>query len=221
MSRSNLAVSSLLEDYLRRNTLREAPALADLRHETAGHRLAKMQLAPEQGALLTLLLRLIGARRYLEVGTFTGYSSLTAALAMGEDSLVVACDASAEFTRIARQHWEKAGVAHRVELRLQDAMKSLDELLAEGRAGEFDCMFIDADKPAYPAYYERGLQLVRRGGLIILDNMLLGGRVAEPVEGESAGVRVVRQFNRDLRDDDRVECSLLPVGDGLTLLVKR
>ncbi|WP_028456514.1 class I SAM-dependent methyltransferase [Chitinilyticum litopenaei] len=221
MSRSTLAITDLLEDYLRSNTLRESPILAELRAETASHRLAKMQLAPEQGALLTLLLRLIGARRYLEVGVFTGYSSLTAALAMGEGSQVVACDASEEFTRIARAYWHKAGVDDRIELRLQDALKSLDALLAEGLAGTFDCLFIDADKPAYPAYYERGLQLVRQGGLIVLDNMLLGGRVVSPEPGEPAGVRVVRQLNRNLRDDERVECCLLPVGDGLTLLVKR
>ncbi|WP_028453581.1 class I SAM-dependent methyltransferase [Chitinilyticum aquatile] len=221
MSRSTLAVSALLEDYLRQNTLREPAPLRELREETASHRLAKMQLAPEQGALLALLLRLIGARRYLEVGTFTGYSSLTAALAMGENGRVVACDASAEFTAVAREHWQRAGVAERVELRLQDALRSLDELLAEGAASTFDCMFIDADKPAYPDYYERGLQLVRQGGLIILDNMLLGGRVAEPAPGEPAGVRVVRALNLSLRDDERVECCLLPVGDGLTILVKR
>lgn len=221
MSRSTLAVSPLLEEYLRQNTLREPEPLRELREETASHRLAKMQLAPEQGALLALLLRLIGARRYLEVGTFTGYSSLVAALAMGDAGRVVACDASAEFTTVAREHWQRAGVADRVELRLQDALRSLDELLAEGAAGSFDCMFIDADKPAYPDYYERGLQLVRTGGLIILDNMLLGGRVAEPAAGEPAGVRVVRALNLALRDDERVECCLLPVGDGLTILIKR
>ncbi|GAA5784059.1 O-methyltransferase [Chitiniphilus shinanonensis] len=221
MSLDTVHHDATLADYLARVGWREPLALAALRAETAGHRLGHMQLAPQQGALLALLLRLIGATRYLEVGTFTGYSALTAALAMGESGRVTACDVSDTFTRIARRHWEDAGVAGRIELVIQPALLTLNALLADGAAGSFDCVLIDADKPSYPAYYERALQLVRQGGLIVLDNMLLGGRVLARQDNEPPGVAVVRALNASLLDDQRVEPFLLPLGDGMTLLRKR
>ena len=201
---------------------REAPELAQLRSATADHRLAKMQLAPEQGMLLTFLLRMIGATRYLEVGTYTGYSALAAALAMGETGRVTACDVSDAFTQIARQHWQAAGVAARIELILQPGLRTMDALLTDGQADCYDCVLIDADKPAYPDYYARALQLVRPGGLIVLDNMWHGGQVASAATPDEApGVGILRRLNAELRDDARVEHCLLPLGDGMTLLRKR
>ncbi|KPC49358.1 class I SAM-dependent methyltransferase [Amantichitinum ursilacus] len=221
MTRQTLALDPAMVDFFTRTAWREAPALAALRAETATHRLAKMQLAPEQGALLDLLLKLIGARRYIEAGTFTGYSALTAALAMGEGSEVVACDVSREFTALAEQHWQRAGVAERIKLVLQPALNTFDALLAQGQAGSFDCVLIDADKPGYPAYYERALQLLRVGGLIVLDNMFLGGRVATPTADEPPGVGIIRMLNQQLHADERIDLCVLPIGDGMTLARKR
>ncbi|WP_035055783.1 O-methyltransferase [Andreprevotia chitinilytica] len=220
MTRTTLPLDPKLADYWQ-HVSREPAALAQLRAATAQHRLAKMQLAPEQGTLLMFLLRLIGAKRYLEVGTFTGYSALAAALAMGEQGRVTACDISDEFARLAREHWQVAGVSGRIELILQPALRTLTTLLEQGAAGTYDCVFIDADKPAYPDYYEAALQLIRPGGLILLDNMLLSGRVATPSDGEPPGVGVIRSLNDRLRDDERVEHCLVPLGDGLTVLSKR
>ncbi|GHD67623.1 O-methyltransferase [Jeongeupia chitinilytica] len=220
MTRQTLSLDPALAGYVTAMQREPAP-LARLREATSGHRLAKMQLAPEQGQLLMLLLQLIGARRYLEVGTFTGYSALAAALAMGEAGHVTACDVSDTFTRIARTHWEAAGVAGRIELVLQPALRTLDALLADGQAGQFDCMLIDADKPAYPDYYARALQLVRPGGLILLDNMLLGGDVVTVRDDEAPGAGVIRDLNTALRDDERVSHAFLPLGDGLIVLMRR
>ena len=221
MSNQTLALSAEMTAWLRQTGWREAAPLARLREETAQHKQAKMQLAPEQGALLDWLLKLIGARHYLEVGTFTGYSALTAALAMGANGRVLACDVSPAFTDIAQNHWLAAGVREQIELVLQPALQTLDALLADGAAGRFDCMLIDADKPSYPAYLERGLQLVRQGGLILLDNMFLNGRVASPDPAEPPGVGIIRQLNADLKHDERVDLCVLPIGDGMTLLRKR
>lgn len=221
MSNQTLALSPAMLAYLAQTGWREAAPLSALRAENAQHRLAKMQLAPEQGALLDWLLKLIGARRYLEVGTFTGYSALTAALAMGPAGHVVACDVSVEFTEIAQKHWQAAGVRERIELILQPAQHTLDALLAAGGAGSFDCILIDADKPGYPAYFDSGLQLVRQGGLILLDNMFLHGRVAAPALDEPPGVGVIRQLNVDLQRDERIDLCVLPIGDGMTLARKR
>ncbi|MBM3117444.1 O-methyltransferase [Jeongeupia naejangsanensis] len=220
MTRQTLSLDPALVGYVTAMQ-REPEALARLRAATAGHRLARMQLAPEQGQLLMLLLQLTGARRYLEVGTYTGYSAMAAALAMGETGRVTACDVSDAFTRIARAHWQAAGVAGRIELVLQPALRTLDALLDDGQAGAFDCMLIDADKPGYPDYYERALRLVRPGGLILLDNMLLGGDVARPHNEEAPGVGVIRDLNAALRDDARVAHCFLPLGDGLIVLMRR
>ncbi|WP_432723558.1 class I SAM-dependent methyltransferase [Jeongeupia wiesaeckerbachi] len=220
MTRQTLPLDPVLAGYVTAMQREPAP-LAQLRAATAGHRLAKMQLAPEQGQLLMLLLQLTGARRYLEVGTYTGYSALAAALAMGAAGQVTACDVSDAFTRVAREHWQAAGVAERITLTLQPALRTLDTLLADGLAGQFDCMLIDADKPGYPDYYERALQLVRPGGLILLDNMLLGGDVATARDDEAPGTAVIRDLNAALRDDERVTHCFLPLGDGLTVLIRR
>ncbi|TCP15202.1 putative O-methyltransferase YrrM [Crenobacter luteus] len=217
MTRRTLSLDGRLYDYLLGVGVKESPALARLREATAGHRLAKMQLAPEQGALLQWLVRLTGARRYLEIGVFTGYSALAVAEALPADGRVVACDVSDSFTRIAREHWRAAGVADRIDLRLAPALDTLAALLAEGRAASFDFALIDADKPNTPAYFEACLKLVRPGGVIAIDNVFLNGRVAEPQPDDPPGVAILAAFNAALRDDARVDATVLPIGDGLTL----
>lgn len=179
-----------------------------------------MQLAPEQGQFLALLVELTGARRALEVGSFTGYSGLCLALALPADGRLVACDISEDFTAIARRYWTEAGVAEKIDLRLAPALESLDALLDGGAAGSFDFMFVDADKENYPNYYERGLGLLRPGGLMAIDNVLWGGAVADPAR-QDADTEAIRALNAKLRDDERVTLSLVPIGDGLTLARKR
>ena len=191
-----------------------------LREETASMEEANMQIGPEQGQFMTLLVELMGARNALEVGTFTGYSALAVALGLPDGGCLVACDVSEEWTAIGRRYWEEVGVAHKIDLRLAPALETLDGLLAEGRAGTFDFAFIDADKEGYDAYYERALKLMRTGGLIVLDNTLWEGKVADPAvtDGDTEAIRIL---NRKLVGDERVTLSLLPVGDGLTLARKR
>jgi predicted O-methyltransferase YrrM len=194
--------------------------LRRLREETALHPDAEMQIAPEQGQFMALLVRLIGARRTLDVGVFTGYSSLVVALALPADGEVVACDVSAEYTAIARRYWREAGMEGKIHLHLAPALETLDRLLAKGEASRFDFAFIDADKPSYDAYFERTLELLRPGGVVALDNVLWGGEVADPTVHD-ANVDAVRAINLKLRDDPRVDLSLLPIADGLTLARKR
>jgi predicted O-methyltransferase YrrM len=179
-----------------------------------------MQISPDQGALFSLLVRLIGARHTLEVGTFTGYSALAVASALPEDGRLIACDVSEEWTRIARRYWQEAGVASRIDLRLAPASETLAGLLRDGQAESFDFAFIDADKIAYDAYYELCLQLVRVGGLIAVDNTLWAGRVADPAEND-ADTTAIRALNRKVIADDRVDACLLTVGDGVLLARKR
>jgi caffeoyl-CoA O-methyltransferase len=179
-----------------------------------------MQIAPEQGQFMQMLVRLLDARRAIEVGVFTGYSSLAVALAMPEDGRLLACDVSEEYTAIARRHWERAGVAHKIELVLAPALQTLDARLAAGEAGRYDFAFIDADKSGYLAYYERLMQLVRPGGLIVVDNTLWSGDVANPANRNPDTV-AIREFNDRLLADPRIELSLLPLGDGLTLARRR
>jgi caffeoyl-CoA O-methyltransferase len=181
---------------------------------------AGMQISPEQGQFMALLVKLIGARRTLEIGVFTGYSALSVALALPDDGKIVACDVNEEWTTMARKFWQKAGVAHRIDLRLAPALQTLDALLAEGGAGQYDFAFIDADKTGYAAYYERCLQLMRRGGLIAVDNTLWSGSVVDP-SVQDDDTRALRAFNDQLHGDERIDLSLLPVGDGLTLARKR
>ncbi|MGH7658375.1 MAG: class I SAM-dependent methyltransferase [Gemmatimonadales bacterium] len=220
MSRTSIALTAELYDYLLSVSLREHPLLKRLREETARHPESNMQISPEQGQFMAFLLRLIGARLTLEVGVFTGYSSLSAAMALPADGKVVALDNDPEVVRTAQRYWAEAGVEHRVELRLGPATETLQELLDEGLPGRFDFAFIDADKAGMPVYYEKCLELVRQGGLIVVDNTLWSGRVADPSEDDE-DTRTIREFNRSLHHDVRVDLSLLPVGDGLTLARKR
>lgn len=216
MSRRTLTVDDRLHEYVVDVGVREHPVLAALRAETAAHPRAGMQISPEQGALLQMLVRLLDARRTIEVGVFTGYSSLAVALALGAGGRVLACDVSDEYTRVARRHWAAAGVADRIELVLQPATLTLDARLAAGEHGRYDFAFVDADKTSYLDYYERCLRLVRAGGLIAVDNTLWGGAVVDPAD-RSADTLAIRRFNEALAQDPRVDVALLPVGDGLTL----
>ncbi len=216
----DLGLSPELYDYLLQNSLREADVLRQLREETAQHRAAIMQIAPEQGQFMALLVQLLGAKRTLEVGVFTGYSSLVVAMALPEDGQVVACDVDKEATAIAQRYWQAAGVTNKIDLRLAPAVDTLDQLIAEGQSGSFDFAFIDADKRNYPRYFEQCLELIRPGGLIAVDNVLWAGRVVEE-DSEDKRTQAIRAFNQALHQDERVSLSLLPVADGLTLAMKR
>jgi caffeoyl-CoA O-methyltransferase len=196
--------------------VREHPVLAELRRTTAEKPNANMQVAPEEGAFLAMLVRLLPARRILEVGTFTGYSSTAMALAQPPDGRIVCCDVSQEWTDVARRAWADAGVADRMTLHLAPAVETLDALLAAGEAGSYDLAFIDADKPGYDAYYERALQLVRAGGLIAIDNVLWSGRVADPADRDES-TEAIRALNAKIASDERVDVVMLPLADGLTL----
>jgi caffeoyl-CoA O-methyltransferase len=205
--------------YLIEHSVREHPVLRELREATAGMQHAGMQISPEQGQFMALLVKLIGARDTLEIGVFTGYSALSVALALPAEGRVIACDVSEEWTSMARRYWEKAGMAHRIDLRLAPALATLDALIAERRADAFDFAFIDADKTNYLGYYERCLTLVRPGGLIAVDNTLWSGAVADPANNDRDTL-AIRAFNDALHADPRVDMALLPVGDGLTLARK-
>ncbi|MBL8539546.1 MAG: class I SAM-dependent methyltransferase [Betaproteobacteria bacterium] len=220
MTNRTFTLSDSLYDYFASVSLREADILRRLRDETATLPRATMQIAPEQGQFLALLVQLTGARRCLEVGVFTGYSALCVAVALPADGSVVACDVSEEWTAVARRYWEEAGVAERIELKLAPAVETLDRLLANGQSGTFDFAFIDADKPNYSNYFERSLRLLRQGGLIAVDNTLWYGRVADP-ENHDEDTEAIRRFNRSLHADARIDLSLVPIGDGVTLARKR
>jgi caffeoyl-CoA O-methyltransferase len=220
VARRTLALDDALYDYLLGHTLREHPAQFALRQATAAHRYAGMQISPEQGQLMALLVRLLGATRTIEIGVFTGYSVLTVALALPPDGRVLACDISDEYTRIGRPFWAQAGVAAKIDLRLAPALSTLDAALAAGEAGAYDFAFIDADKTGYDAYYERCLRLVRAGGLIAIDNVLWSGAVARAAEGD-ADTAALQALNDKLHRDERVDMVLLPLGDGLTLARRR
>jgi predicted O-methyltransferase YrrM len=219
MSARTLSLTDPVHQYLLQHSLREPPVLARLRAVTAALPNANMQISPEQGQLMQLLVRLIGARRCIEIGTFTGYSSLAVALALPQDGTLIACDVNSDWTKLASQFWREAGVESRIDLRLQPALRTLDEL-ARTEAGGFDFAFVDADKGSYVAYYEKLIGLLRPGGLIAVDNTLWGGQVADPAD-ESADTVALRAFNDHVHRDERVDVSLVPIGDGLTLLRKR
>jgi caffeoyl-CoA O-methyltransferase len=225
MTRHPIEIDERLHDYILAHSLREPEVLRRLRQETAKMPGANMQIGPEQGQFMALLVELMGARRTLEIGTFTGYSALVVALALPPEGRVVACDVSEEFTAVARRYWAEAGVADKIELHLAPALETLDRLLdagqAEGsQAGSFDFAFIDADKANYGAYYERALRLLRPGGLIAIDNVLWSGKVADKAASDP-DTRAIQALNAALKDDSRVTLSLLPLGDGLTLARKR
>jgi predicted O-methyltransferase YrrM len=221
MSRRTLTLDDALLDYVIAHGVREHPELAALREATRSHPRAGMQISPEQGQLMQMLVRLTGARHCIEVGVFTGYSALAVALALPDDGTILACDISDEFTRIGRPYWKRAGVEHRIELVLEPAVNTLDARLAAGHAGRYDFAFIDADKVGYGAYYERCLKLLRPGGLIAIDNVLWNGRVARPAEPGDEDTLALQLLNRLLHDDPRIDIALLPIGDGLTLARKR
>lgn len=220
MSRQTINLDYKLHQYLLDVTLHEHPVLKQLREYTAGLPMAMMQIAPEQGQFIALLVRLINAKRIIEVGVFTGYSSISMALALPDDGRILACDVSEEWTGIARRFWKLAGVDNKLELRLAPAVETLDSELAAGHAGQYDLMFIDADKTGYLEYYERGLQLLRAGGVIMVDNVLWHGEVINP-ETKDEDTEALRTFNLHLKDDERIDLSMLPLGDGLTLARKR
>ncbi len=220
MSTYGIRLTRRLHDYLIRTSVREDAVLERLRRRTRRMRSGAMQVSPEQGQLMALLVELMGARKAIEIGTFTGYSAIWVARALGPGGRLVCCDINEDWTRIARAFWREAGVEDRIDLRLAPAADTLAALLAEGAAGSFDFAFIDADKVNYDLYYERCLELVRPGGLIAIDNVLWGGRVADG-RRRDPDTRAIRALNEKLREDRRIRLSLVPIGDGLTLALKR
>ncbi len=217
MSLRALQIDDTLFEYVLAHAARDHPAQVALREATRTHPHAGMQIGADQAQFMALLVKLLGARRTIEIGTFTGYSALAVALALPDDGRVLACDVSDEFTRIGRPFWQQAGVEHKIELVLAPALQTLDARLAAGQAGAFDFAFIDADKANYDAYYERCLALVRSGGLIALDNMLWSGAVARPAKDGDADTAALQALNAKLQHDERIDHALLTVGDGLAL----
>src|ERR1700687_5407604 len=220
MSKKTTTLTEELYEYLLAHSLREHPVLRELREATAGIPHAVMQIEPEQGQFMALLVRVLRARRTIEVGVFAGYSSLAVALALPPEGKIVACDVSAEWTAMAREFWIKAGAAATIDLRLAPALETLDSLLASQGENRYDFAFIDADKGNYLAYYERCMRLVRPGGLIAVDHTLWSGYVAEPSR-QDEDTRAIRAFNDQLHGDRRIELSMLPIADGLTLALKK
>jgi predicted O-methyltransferase YrrM len=220
MARYEGLIDPAVIDYVLRTSVREADIPARLRKETADHPKSNFQIPPEQGQLLQLLIRMTGARRVIEVGVFTGYSSLAMALALPPDGRITACDISEEYTSTARRYWAEAGVTGKIDLRIAPAKETLDGLIASLESVTFDFAFIDADKTGYPGYYEQCLKLLRSGGVIALDNMLSRGRVLDN-STKDPDVAALRQMNEFIHRDERVDALLLPLGDGLTLAVKR
>jgi len=219
MTKTTTGLDPEIYRYLLESSLREPPVLAKLRAETAKMPRAQMQVAPDQGQFLALLTRLTGAKRIVEVGTFTGYSSTAMALALPKGGKLTCCDVSKEFTDVARRYWAEAGIAERIELRLGPALETLDALIAGGEAGRFDMVFIDADKSNYAGYYERALILLRPGGLVAVDNVLWSGRPLDPGQTDE-DTQAIRAFNAALKDDTRIHLSMLSIADGVTLAVK-
>lgn len=219
MSSRTLRLNDTIYEYLLTHSLREHPAQTALREATRVHPYAAMQISPEQGQFMALLIKLMGAQHTIEVGVFTGYSALSVALALPEDGRVLACDINDEFTRVGKPFWQQANVAHKIDLHLAPAAATLDARVAAGEAGHYDFAFIDADKRNYDTYYERCLTLLRPGGLIAIDNTLWSGKVAYP--SDDIDTVALQTLNTKLRDDARIDVSLLPIGDGLTLARKR
>lgn len=219
MARS-IGLKPELYDYLLSVSPPEHPLLARLREETVGMPGAGMQIGRDQGALFQLLVHALGVKRYLEVGVYTGYSSLSVGLALPPDGQITACDISPDYTAVARRYWTEAGIDGRVDLRLGPAAETLKGLIAAGRSGTYDLAFVDADKTGYAGYHEQVLTLLRPGGLVAYDNVLWGGSVIDSAD-QSDDTRALRDFNRTLAKDKRISMTMLPVGDGVTLAVKR
>lgn len=220
MTTKSIGLEQGLYDYLLQHSLREPKLLAELRAETAKLPQANMQIAPEQGQFMAMLARTIGARRYLEVGTFTGYSALAVTLAMPQQGETTCLDISEEWTTIAQRYWIRAGLADRIHLHLAQASETLQALIRDGWSGDYDMAFIDADKTGYADYFEACLTLVRPGGLILIDNTLWDGKVADENDPDE-DTRAIRAFNQKIFDDERIDLSLLPIGDGLTIARRR
>ena len=219
MSNRTLSIDDRLYDYICDVCINEAALLTQLREETAQLEYAVMQISPEQGQFMSLLIKLMGAKRAIEIGTFTGYSSICVASAMPEDGQLICCDISPQWTSIAQKYWALAEIENKIELYTQPAEETLQQLLDDGNEKSFDFIFIDADKQNYITYYEMSLQLLRKGGMIAVDNTLWSGAVADPKNNEP-GTRAIRRFNEMIKKDNRVTKSLLTIGDGLTLILK-
>ena len=219
MTERYLPLDDALFHYVLEHSVREHPAQRALREATRSQPRAGMQISPDQGALMALLVKLLGARRTIEVGVFTGYSALAVALALPEDGRVLACDISDEYASVGKPHWQAAGVAHKIDLRIAPALATLDACLAAGEAGAYDFAFIDADKTGYDAYYERCLALLRPGGLVAVDNVLWGGSVARPAADDDT--RALQALNDKIAADARVDVAMLAISDGITLARKR
>ena len=220
MSRTTIQIDEALNDYLREISVRETEVMAELRERTASMEAANMQISAEQGALMTLLVELMGVERAIEIGTFTGYSALCIGRALPEDGELVCCDVDEEWTSIARDYWAKEGLDDRIRLELRPALETLEALIDDGHRGDFDFAFVDADKQNYVDYYEGCMDLVRPGGLLAFDNVLWSGSVVDP-EDDDSSTKAIRRLNDTVADDDRVTPSLVPIGDGLLLARKR
>ena len=220
MSKQTTGLEQHLADYIQSISLREPDILKQLREETAKLSMARMQISPEQGQFMALLAQLMGAKKTLEIGVFTGYSALAVALALPDDGKVIACDISEEYTAIAKDFWERAGVSEKIDLRIAPALETLDQLISEDETGSFDLAFIDADKRNYENYYERALRLLRPGGLILIDNVLWSGKVVDPTITDKQ-TQAIREFNQKLHQDSRISLSLIAIADGLTLALRR
>ncbi len=220
MSHFSIQLTPELHQYLQSVSVRDQEVLEALRDETAKEELARMQVSPEQGQLMALLIQLLGAKRTIEIGVFTGYSALCVAQALPDDGQIIACDLSLKWVNIARRYWKRAAVDHKISVRIAPALETLDQLLLKGEQDRFDFAFIDADKENYQNYYERCLTLIRPGGLIAVDNVLWGGSVIDP-EKQDEDTRAIRAFNQQLKEDQRIDLSMIPIGDGLTLARKR
>jgi len=220
MTKESIGLNNELYQYLLSVSLRENEVLTKLREETSQHSASIMQISPDQGQFMALLIKLLGAKKTLDIGVFTGYSSLAVALALPETGKVIACDRDPRCTEIARRYWELAGVAHKIDLKLAPALDTLNRLIADGESGTFDFAFIDADKRNYTNYYERALSLLCPGGMVAIDNVLWFGSVADPHDTDKRTV-AIREFNQKLHQDERVSISMLAIADGLTLALKK
>jgi predicted O-methyltransferase YrrM len=220
MTKQTTGLEETLAEYMQSISLREPDILRQLREETAKLSMAQMQISPEQGQFMALLVQLMGAKKTLEIGVFTGYSALAVALALPVDGKVIACDISEEYTAIAKDFWGRAGVSEKIDLRIAPALETLEKLIAEGETGSFDLAFIDADKRSYENYYERALTLLRPGGLILIDNVLWSGKVTDPTITDKQ-TQAIREFNQKIHQDSRISLSVMAIADGLTLALKR
>lgn len=219
MSTATIILDEKLREYLLNVSVKESEILRELREETAQMEYSAMQISPEQGAFMSFLVELIQAKRTLEIGVFTGYSALVVAMALPEDGIVTACDVSKEWANVGMKYWKKAQVENKINLRIAPALKTLDQLLSEGKQGTYDFAFIDADKIEYQGYFDKSLELLRIGGLIAIDNVLWGGSVIDDSIQDSS-TKAIRKFNKKLYQDERVSISMVPIGDGLTLACK-